>query len=292
MATPQMQKRTARANGSNAPIPKEELVFDRAERRDAVLRLIAAARQRIALSVFRCDDFKVLDALDDAVRRNVRVEVLMTPRAKGWGDKLGDLELFLESMGANVNRFSDPVVKYHAKYVVVDDRAAMVGSLNLTRKCFARTCDFALITRDPGIVAGLRALFDVDRDSEGSRLPDAITERLIISPQRARRQFHELIEGARKSVWLIDRRVEDPGFLHLLKDIRARGVDVRVLGGETVGDMQSHGRLLIVDGQVAVIGSISLEAPALDFRREVAVVVQERTMVASLVGLFRELQKQ
>ena len=36
---------------------------------------------------------------------------------------------------------TDPVVKYHAKYLVADDGPAVVASLNLTRKCFERTCD-------------------------------------------------------------------------------------------------------------------------------------------------------
>ena len=37
------------------------------ERRDAVLRAIAGARRRLVLSLFRCDDDGVIDALATAV---------------------------------------------------------------------------------------------------------------------------------------------------------------------------------------------------------------------------------
>ncbi len=53
------------------------------ERREAVLRVIRSAKDRLILSLFRCDDFKVLDELGEVRRRKVRVEVLLTSRAKG-----------------------------------------------------------------------------------------------------------------------------------------------------------------------------------------------------------------
>ena len=41
---------------------------------------------------------------------------------------------------------------------------ALVTSLNLTRKCFGKTCDAIAITHDPGVVKGLRDLMASDRD--------------------------------------------------------------------------------------------------------------------------------
>src|SRR5215467_10478232 len=39
----------------------EQLILSPADRRDAVLNLIASAQRDLALSVFRCDDFRILD---------------------------------------------------------------------------------------------------------------------------------------------------------------------------------------------------------------------------------------
>lgn len=258
------------------------------ERRNAVLELIRSARQRLMLSVFRCDDFKVMDELDDAIRRGVKVEALMTARAKGWEEKLADLEMFLEGMGAEVRRYADPVIKYHAKYIVADEQLALIASGNLTRKCFDKTCDFVLITGAPEIISALHTLFESDCQSTESSLPPGLSGRLIISPQQARSKFRELIEQARQSIRIIDRRITDPGIQRLLKAKRAEGVEVQLLNGGVVGkDMISHGRLLLVDGHTAAIGSISLDAEALDFRREVAVIISDSSCVGQLSEFFQ-----
>src|SRR6266702_4814831 len=101
----------------DGPVPPERLVLDPAERRDTVLEVIRAARQNLVLSVFRCDDFKVLDELALAVERRVRVRALLTPHAKNWERRLQDLGVFLESMGAEVHRYSGTHSNYHAKYI-------------------------------------------------------------------------------------------------------------------------------------------------------------------------------
>ena len=48
---------------------------------------------------------------------------------------------FLERTGASLKAYTDPVVKYHPKYLVADEGPAVVASLNFTRKCFRKTCD-------------------------------------------------------------------------------------------------------------------------------------------------------
>jgi cardiolipin synthase len=256
-------------------------------RRDAVLDVIGAARKRLILSVFRCDDFAILDGLADALRRKVRVEVLLTPRAKGWEKRLKDLWDVLEGMGATLHRYSDPVVKYHAKYIVADNGPALVASLNLTRKCLTGTVDFIVTTRNRGVVSGLTRLFDADRASSGGPLPRGLSPRLIIGPERARQQFTDLIQQAKRSIRLIDPKVTDPGIVGLLKARKAAGVKVTILGRGSIGGLATHGKLLIIDGKIAVIGSVSLSALSLDFRREVAIIVTDRDAVDTLNTFFQ-----
>ncbi len=255
-------------------------------RREAVLEVIGSARKRLILSVFRCDDFAILDGLADALRRKVRVEVLLTPRAKGWEKRLKDLWNVLEGMGATLHRYSDPVVKYHAKYIVADKGPALVASLNLTRKCLTGTVDFIVITRNRGVVSGLTRLFDSDRNSSAGPLPRGVSPRLIIGPERARQQFTALIQGARRSIKIIDPKVTDPAMVGLLKARKAAGVKVTTVGRGSFGGLAAHGKLLIVDGRVAAIGSVSLSALSLDFRREVAVILTDAHAVEQLNAFF------
>lgn len=251
--------------------------------------VLGAAKKELILSLFRCDDFKVLDALAAALQRGVRVEILVTRRAKGWQKKLDELWRVLESMGAKVHRYADAVVKYHAKYIVADDGPALVASLNLTRKCFTDTADFLLITHDRAVVTGLKSLFRVDCGTPGAVLPKRLSSQLIIGPEHARERFTRLIEGARRSIRIVDPRLTDPGMLALLKAKKAAGLSVTVLGQSSVGGLVSHGKMILIDEKIAVIGSLALSALSLDFRREVAIVVREGQEVMRLVDLFQEL---
>ncbi|PYS07238.1 MAG: hypothetical protein DMG12_01170, partial [Acidobacteria bacterium] len=140
----------------------DRLVLAPAARREAVLQLMRSAQDRLALSMFRCDDLAVVDEVAAAVQRNVSVRVLITHRARGWKRRLKELGALLESTGAHVQRYTGPLMKYHAKYVVADDGQALVSSLNFTRKCFGSTCDFLIFSDDPHVISGLKVVFEHD----------------------------------------------------------------------------------------------------------------------------------
>jgi len=266
--------------------PADDVIVAQEQRREAVLRVIGAARERLILSVFRCDDLAVLDGLADALRRKVRVEILITGRAKGWRQRLERLWVLLESMGATLHRYADPVVKYHAKYIVADKGPALVASLNLTRKCFTSTVDFVVTTHDPNVVSGLTRLFEADCGASGALLPRGLGRRLIVGPEEARSRFTALLDGARRSIRLIDPDVTDPAMVARLKAKAAGGVAVSLSDRGNLHGMTPHGKLLIVDEATAVIGSVSLSALSLDFRREVAIVVDDARCVRRLNTLF------
>src|SRR5262249_9112019 len=130
----------------------DRLVLAPTARRDAILELLRSARQTITLSMFRCDDFTILDEVAAAVQRGVHVRILITQRASGWKKKLQELTLLLKSLGADVRPYESSVMKYHAKYIVADDGPALVTSLNFTRKCFESTRDFLVFSEDPEVV--------------------------------------------------------------------------------------------------------------------------------------------
>lgn len=261
---------------------KETLILDPAERKAALLRVIAGARRRLVLSLFRCDDFTVLDALANALERGCEVEAILTKRAKGGKKRLKKLWGALEEMGAIVTRYGDPVVKYHAKYVVADESMAIVTTLNPTRKCFSRTWDAVLVTQDASVVRGLLALFRAD--TTGAPLPTRrpISRRLIIGPERSRAEMRALIAGASHSIRILDHKLSDPDLVGLLRERRNDGIIVSVIGKHPMGPIEPHGKMMIIDEQRAVLGSTALSTLSLDFRREVSVVIHQPALVKQL----------
>jgi phosphatidylserine/phosphatidylglycerophosphate/cardiolipin synthase-like enzyme len=265
----------------------DRVVTSLADRRTALTDIIRNARRTIALSLFRCNDEDILAELERAAGRGVVVEALMTSRAKGGGKKLRTLAARLTDIGVSVHAYDDPVVKYHAKYLIVDDGPAVVATFNFTRKCFAKTCDAFVVTHDAEVIAGLRALMAADR--ERRPLPPDVSQRLIIGPERARRQFTALIEQARSSIRLIDAKLSDPDLSALLNDRRAGGVTVELFNAKRLGELKSHGKMLLIDDRLAVVGGLAIAALSLDFRREVAIIVEAPEAVADVRQLFREI---
>ena len=267
--------------------PATRVITSVADRRDTILDVIRNAERDICLSLFRCNDAAIFEEIGRAVKRGVAVNALITSRAKGGQKKLTKLCAALDDTGATISAYTDAVVKYHAKYLVADDGPAVVGSCNFTRKCFERTCDALVVTYDAGVVSGLRALMAADRD--GLRAPETVTERLVIGPERARRQLTTIVEQARSSIRLIDAKLSDPDLITLLNARRAAGLKVEVFGSKNLGGLKSHGKILLVDDRLAVVGSLALAAISLDFRREVAIIVDEPDAVAEVRKLFRSI---
>jgi phosphatidylserine/phosphatidylglycerophosphate/cardiolipin synthase-like enzyme len=116
-----------------------------------------------------------------------------------------------------------------------------------------------------------------------------ISERLIVGPDGARRRLTELLSNAQASIRIIDHRLTDPEILALLADKRREGLSVQVLGSGSMGDLICHGRMILADKKTAIIGSIHLSPPSLDSRREVAIVIEEASIVAELYDYFESL---
>jgi phosphatidylserine/phosphatidylglycerophosphate/cardiolipin synthase-like enzyme len=269
----------------------ERVYLEPTERRQAMLDIISTARSRLVLSLFRCNDYGILDAIAAALERGVKVEAILTKRAKGGKKSLKKLWEALGEMGAVVHWYADPVVKYHAKYVVADRRQAMIATLNPTKKCFSRTWDFVYVTNDPALVRSVSTLFALDAAGERILPRHRISQRLIIGPEGARPRMQELIASAKRTIQLVDHKLSDPELVALLRERREAGVQVSVLGKNPVGPLVPHGKLLVLDERRAVLGSTAMSALSLDFRREVSVMIDTPELVATLSDFCRELSE-
>ena len=266
----------------------EQLILAPDQRRQIILDLLRSTRERIMLSLFRCDDSRVLDEIVATAKRKVDVQVLVTPRARGWNRRLGSLVTLLKATGVDVKQYHGPWTKYHAKYIIVDGETAAVCTGNLTRKCFERTCDFVWLSQDPDLVSSLTKLFEFDM-STPDLAPPVLSRQLIVGPEQSRERMIGFVESARANLRIIDHRVTHPELLLRIAQRSHAGVHIQILGRGEVGESVSHGKLMIVDDELAILGSASLSRPGLDIRREVSVVIRDRARVAELTAFFDHL---
>lgn len=268
----------------------DRVVIAPAERRAAVLRVIRGARRRLGLTIFRCNDPAVLDEVKAAVARGVEVDVLLTRRASGWRRRLDRLRAVLEHMGVRVTPHGARTTKHHAKYLVADHGPLLVASFNLTRKCFHDTCDFGVETTDPDAVTDAWRLFDADLAHRGLPASAAAHSRLVVGPEWAGDTVRGLLAGAQRRIAIIDHKLDDPRVKRILAAKARAGVHVEHIARRVVGDRAAHGKLTIVDGRVALVGSLALSASSLELRRELGILVTESPAVRRLERFVRSVR--
>ncbi|NOX62444.1 MAG: hypothetical protein GXP42_10960 [Chloroflexi bacterium] len=121
--------------------------------------LIAEAQSTLWLEQASLLDDAVTDLLVDAAKRGVDV-VFIGPLRSGEEDySWPNYQRLLES-GARVARLGAPQV--HAKVILVDERIALIGSINLTYSSLELNRELAVLTTDSGVLARLRATLASD----------------------------------------------------------------------------------------------------------------------------------
>ena len=139
------------------------------------------------------------------------------------------------------------------------------------------------------MVKGLLTLFRAD--AAGVPLPSRrpLGRRLIVGPERSRKEIRALIESATHSIRILDHKLSDPDIVALLRERRAEGIAVSVLGKQPMGGVLPHGKMMIIDESRAVLGSTALSTLSLDFRREVSVVIHDPALIKQLNTSYQQL---
>ena len=151
-----------------------------------LLRFLGSAQRTIELGVYTFTSGRIAGVLEEAVRRGIRVRVLLDGGPVGGIDP-DELNVTRDLAGAGVEvRWlkggSDVVKRYrflHAKYAIVDARAAWIGSENFGEAGFPTGArgnrGWSVLVEDEGLATALRSVFEIDFDE---RRRDSIPERI------------------------------------------------------------------------------------------------------------------
>lgn len=258
-----------------------------------IIKAIRLARRRIDICIFRFDLREVEQALTEAVRkRGVVVRALIAHTNRGGEAELRRLEQRLLDGGLTVTRTAGDLLRYHGKFLVVDDVLHVFG-FNFTKLDIGKSRSFGLSTRDKRTVQEAVKLFEADL----ARNPyQPGRSNLVVSPENSRAMLTRYLKQAKKDLAIYDEKITDPAMKALLKEIAAKGVRVRVLGklkgpdGDVIERSFKNGRLhvraIIRDGRSAFVGSQSLRRLELDSRREVGLIINNPTVARRLMQVF------
>jgi phosphatidylserine/phosphatidylglycerophosphate/cardiolipin synthase-like enzyme len=261
----------------------------------AVVRALRKAKKSVNVTLFRCDLREIEKALADAVARGVAVHALIAHTNRAGEKQLRLLELRLLAAGVTVSRTADDLARYHDKLLIVDERVLFVLSFNFTRQDVGKRRSMAVATRQRRLVAEALRLFEAD----ASRQPfEASAQGLVISPLNARPRLAKVLKAARRSLWIYDPQAIDTPLLRILKERVEAGVDVRLLGkvgragqglpAEAPATLRLHLRAILRDDVELFLGSQGLRGIELDRRREVGVMIRDRSSIRRFKQVFEQ----
>ena len=258
-----------------------------------IVGIVRGAKVSIDLCIFRFDRKAIERALAAAVQRGVRVRALIAHAVGRRAIALRKIEERLLDAGVMVARTRDDLLRYHSKFMVVDDTLYLFG-FNFTKNDIKRCRSFGIATRHRKSVAEALRLFDADcmrqvyAPSPGSNL--------VVSPGTARPVLEKFLRGARRDLAIYDARVRDPIMIRILQERARKGVQVRVLGKmpkangdievRQLKDLRLHVRAIVRDGTQSFVGSQSLRKPELDKRREVGLIVSNPGVTRAIKSVF------
>jgi phosphatidylserine/phosphatidylglycerophosphate/cardiolipin synthase-like enzyme len=266
--------------------------------RDGIKPLVDAigrARKSVAIAVFRFDLSDLEKALAAAIKRGVAVQALIAHTSGGGEKKLRKLESRLLDAGALVARTADDMVRYHGKFLLIDDKILFVLGFNYTALDVKKSRSLGVVTRSASVVREARRLIAADADRSKKFRPSHSA--LVISPENARQRLRRFIRRARQELLIYDAGLSDDEMLQELKRRADSGVVIKIIGTvekkwQTAGfkvrkpSQRLHIRAIVRDGRRAFIGSQSLRRLELDERREVGMMIRERKIVKQIERVF------
>jgi phosphatidylserine/phosphatidylglycerophosphate/cardiolipin synthase-like enzyme len=272
-----------------------------------LLKLIHEARQSLRVKMFALSDPRVLRALIRAHGRGVKTRIMLNPARRSGELQNAGSRSVLRGAGIDVLDSNPAFEVTHEKSMVCDGSVALIGSANWEPETFENTRDYGIVTRDPAEVREIVECFEAD----WSRRPFAPhkASSLVWSPGVGRAQIGQFIDSAKHSVYVQNERYQDAIIVEHLVRAKLRGVKVHVMARpshslraeklvEGVGDLRIlrdvgigirkihglrlHAKMLLADRSRAIVGSINLAPGSFDKRREVAIRVGDRDIVARL----------
>ncbi len=269
-----------------------------------ILDAIDGATKSLRIKMFIFTDPSLLDAVIAAHRRGVNVRIMLNPKRRSGVSENDESRSKLEAAGIEV-RDSNPAFDLtHEKSMVVDDKTAFVKSLNWQTKNLTGTRDYAIITRHAHEVEEIINGFEADWNRQ-----DFASKHLIWCRGNGRERITQFINQAKHSLWLQNERYQDQMMIECLVRAKERGVKIHVMARpahtlkkdkliEGVGGLRIlrdvgvkirklkklklHAKMLLADGERAIIGSINLAPGSFDSRRELAIEVDDKHIVDRL----------
>ncbi len=277
-----------------------------------IVDAINAAVTSLRIKMFVFSDPSLIEAVLAAHRRKVKVQIMLNPARRNGEQENEETRRILTAAGVAVLDSNPEFDLTHEKSMVIDDRTAYVKSLNWQTKNLTETRDYAVVTSHQHEVDEIIECFEADWNRTAFRPGDH--SHLIWCIGNGRQRLGRLIDEAKHTLFLQNERYQDPVMIEHLVRAARRGVQIHVMARpahklkkeklsegvsglrilQDVGvkihklrHVKLHAKLLLADGDRAIVGSINLAPGSFDSRRELAIEVRDEHVVDRIDKIAR-----
>jgi len=267
-----------------------------------ILTAIDNAKRSIDLSMYELSDQSIEQALITKARSGVDVRVILNSDYEGVSENSAAMSTLKAGSVHVVWAPSDQI--FHAKYLVIDDDVAYIGTGNFVPSDYSSTRDFWVTDVDSSDVSAVTATFNSDFDgggvasfqSGGLVWSPGSTEAMVNLIASAHRSLlveneemdsspieNALISASRRGVDVKVVMTQDSQWNDALDRLASSGVHVRVLNESQV---YIHAKVLCVDcspdAGIVFIGSENFSTSSLVYNRELGIISSTLAAVRAL----------
>lgn len=276
-----------------------------------IANAVEHAQSSLDIKMFLFTEPRLVNAVIAAHLRGVKTRVMLNPSRRSGESENTETKKRLTDAGVEVKNTHPGYQVTHEKSLIVDRRLALIKSLNWASKNFTRTRDYALQTADAREVYEISDCFNADWDR--TEFEPGMDTPLIWCPGNGRAKIARFIDEAKHYLYLQNERYQDLTIIEHLVRAKRRGVRIHLLslaphslkekkvfeginGLRLMSDvgvkihklkgLRLHGKMLLADGERAIVGSINLAPGSFDERRELAIEVSDDHIVKRLEHIF------
>ncbi len=147
-------------NHTTAQFNDPNLVVSPVNSRNAFTSLISSARHSILLEGEEMQDSAIEQALVNAAKRGVQVQIILPSARSGSSDSNSEGISTIKQGGVKVKE--DPLLYMHAKIIVVDGQKAFVGSENISAQSLDKNRELGIVVADRSVLTTLQQTFQQD----------------------------------------------------------------------------------------------------------------------------------
>jgi len=274
-----------------------------------VLNMVEGATRSIDLVMYELYDQQIENALISAESHGIAVRVLLNEGENGAATSSETQSAYntLQAAGVPVHWAPAYFALTHQKTLIVDGDSALIMTFNLTPEYYSTSRDFGIIDNDQTDVSAIETTFGYDWQNTKNTAPAG--DDLFWSPG-AEATILATIDNSKTSLYVENEEMSDSAVVNALAAAAKRGVSVEVVMTESsewdanfailraagVGirtypdnstSLYIHAKVIVVDGNSALVGSQNFSSASLDDNRELGITLTDPGIVSSLSSTFQ-----